>query len=100
MGQPSFVADLTYAELREVLTAVSGDLPEADLSFYLRWLDANLPDANMTELIFRPDRWFKNDNLFHAAMTYDQLLAYAMAKSGRRIPGAPENVSLPYPIPS
>jgi hypothetical protein len=101
MGQPELINDLTYSELRSVLdevqTAVSS---EAELGYYLGWLETNLPGANISDLIYWPNEWFADDAMFHVELTADQILAYAMARSGRRIPGAPENVPLPHPIPS
>jgi hypothetical protein len=101
MGRPHVVADLTYAELRDVLAEVlAGKLPWVDAHYFLSWLDANLPGGYISDLIYWPNDWFHNDDLLHLELTHDQALAYAMAKSGRRLPDAPEDVPLPYPIPT
>lgn len=100
MGVPRLVADLTYAELRDVLEMqLSATLSEAELSYYLRWLDANLPGANVSDLIYWPNEWFEDESLLQVELTPDQVLAYAMAKCGRSVPGAPANAPMPYPIP-
>ena len=100
MGVPKLVPDLTYAELRDVLEMqLSVTLSEAETSYYLRWLEANLPGAEVSDLIYWPNEWFGNEAMLHAELTPDQILAYAMARSGRRVPGAPEGVPLPHPIP-
>jgi hypothetical protein len=100
MGEPPFVADLTYRELRDVVeTYYSGTMTDAEENYYLRWLETNLPDANVTDLIANRDSWFGFPEADHIELTPDQFLAYAMKKSGRTAPGAPENVPLPYPIP-
>jgi hypothetical protein len=101
MGTPAFVPDLTYTELRDALEGVlSAVLSEAEQGYCIGWLETNLPGANVSDLIYWPNEWFADEAMFHIELTADQILAYAMARSGRRIPGAPENVPLPYPIPS
>ena len=100
MGVPKLVPDLTYAELRTVLEAqLSATLSQPESSYYLRWLEANLPAADVSDLIYWPNHWFDNESLLHAELSPDQILAYAMKRSGRCVPGAPENVPLPYPVP-
>lgn len=101
LGEPAFVPDLTYAELHEVLrSAVGNELSEAVASYYLNWLEANLPGANVSDLLYWPNQWFDDDAMLQVELTPDQILAYAMARSGRRVPGAPENVPMPYPLPA
>jgi hypothetical protein len=101
LGVPAFVPDLTYPELHSVLDAVvSSKLTEAEDSYYLAWLDVNLPGADVSDLIYWPNEWCNNETLLDVELTTDQLLAYAMNKSGRVVSGAPENVDLPYPIPA
>jgi hypothetical protein len=100
MGQPPFVADLTYAELRAVLEGVrSATIPKPEDWYFVRWLEENFTGGNISDLIYWPNDWFRDDALLHLELTHDQILAYAMAKSGRRLPDAPEDVPLPYPIP-
>jgi hypothetical protein len=62
----------------------------------------------MSDLIYWPDSWFGNASLFRdangafkpeSALSNDQILAYAMAKSGRVLPDAPKDVVLPFPMP-
>jgi hypothetical protein len=101
LGAPALVADLTYDELREVLRAVlAHELSEAVDSYYLNWLEANLPDADVTGLIYCTSDWFGDLALLHAELSPDQLLAYALARSGRHVPGAPAGVPMPYPLPT
>jgi len=100
MGIPQLVPDLTYAELRDVLEGqISVSLSEPEINYYLDWLDANLPGANISDLIYWPSEWFKDESLRRVEFTPDQILAYAMAKSGRHFPDAPAGVPMPYPIP-
>ena len=100
LGSPQFVPDLVYEELQDVLDAVlSVTLSEAETSYYLSCLEANLPGANISDLIYWPNIWFANEDLLPIELSPDQLLTYAMRKCGRVVPGAPTSVDLPYPIP-
>ncbi|MFO0800038.1 MAG: hypothetical protein U0804_21410 [Gemmataceae bacterium] len=107
--EPHFEKDLVYAEALAVLEAVSAAaVPESDLGYYLGWLEAQFPGGSMSDLIYWPDEWFGDASLFRdgdgafkpeSELSADQILAYAMAKSGRDLPGAPKGVSLPFPMP-
>jgi hypothetical protein len=107
--EPSFDKDVVYSEALAVLEAVStAALSESKASYYLNWLEAQFPGSNMSNLIFWPDVWFDDASLFRdgngafrpeSELSNDQILAYAMAKSGRELLGAPKDVSLPFPTP-
>jgi hypothetical protein len=98
---PHFVDDLTYDELKQVLAAVVAiEVDQAELCYYLWWLEENLPRSTICNLIFHPDHWFNDRDKRHVDLTEDQILAYAMRKSGRMVAGAPQHVSLPFPMPS
>ena len=107
--EPSFDEKVTYSEAMAVLDALSkAAIPESEIHYYLGWLEEQFPDSNMNDLIFWPDQWFGDASLFRdengafkpeSSLTNDQILAYAMAKSGRKLPGAPHDVSLPFPLP-
>jgi hypothetical protein len=108
--EPSFDQDAVYAEALAVLDAVSqAAVPESEIAYYLGWLEAQFPGSHMNDLIYWPDEWFGDAALFRDAsgafkpeseLSNDQILAYAIAKSGRKLPGAPHGVSLPFPRPS
>jgi hypothetical protein len=107
--EPSFDKDVVYSESLAVLNAVStAAVSEAEIGYYLGWLEAQFPGANMNNLIYWPDEWFGDASLFRDAngafkpeseMSADQILAYAMAKSARKLPGAPTDVAMPFPMP-
>jgi hypothetical protein len=107
--EPSFDKEAVYAEALAVLDAVStAAVPEAEIGYYLGWLEAQFPGANLNDLIYWPDEWFGDPSLFRDAsgafkpdseLSNDQILAYAMARSGRKLSGAPNDVALPFPIP-
>ena len=107
--EPSFDEDVVYSEALAVLDAVStASVPESEIGYYLDWLEAQFPGSNMNDLLSWPDEWFGDASLFRDAngafkpeseLSSDQILAYAMAKSGRKLPGAPKDVALPFPVP-
>jgi hypothetical protein len=108
--RPKIVEDLLYAEAADVLASISAAEPsENELSYYLEWLDLQFPEANISDLIYWPDEWFDDPALVRnangsfkreAELSIDQMLGYAMAKSGRSLPGAPVDIVLPFPIPT
>jgi hypothetical protein len=108
--EPSFDKDVAYSEALAVLDAVSNAaVPESEIGYYLGWLEAQFPNSNMNDLIYWPDEWFGDASLFRDAngafkpessLSNDQILGYAMAKSGRKLPGAPKDIALPFPMPS
>ena len=101
LGVPAFVPDLTYAELSAVLRArLDRELSEAVDSYYLDWLEVNLPDSDICDLLYWPNHWFNDEAMLQVELTPDQILAYALARSGRKFPDAPANVSMPYPMPA
>jgi hypothetical protein len=107
--EPSFDEDLVYSEALAVLDAVTtATVPESEIGYYLGWLEAQFPGSNMNDLVYWPDEWFGDATLFRDAngafkveseLSKDQILGYALAKSGRKLPCAPERIVLPFPIP-
>jgi hypothetical protein len=95
-AEPSFDNDVLYTEVLAVLEAVAtAAVPESEISYYLGWLEAQFPDSNMNDLIYWPDEWFGDASLFRdgtgafkpeSELSNDQILAYAIAKSGRTLP--------------
>ncbi len=107
--EPRFDNDVTYSEALAVLDAVrNAAVPESEIQYYLGWLEAQFPGSNMSDLIYWPDEWFGDATLFRypngafkpeAALSNDQILGYAVARSGRKLPGAPGGTTLPFPMP-
>lgn len=107
--EPSFDVDAVYSEALAVLEAITTvAVPESEHSYWVGWLEAQFPGSNMSDLIYWPDEWFGDPALFRTAngafkpeseLSNEQILAYAMAKSGRRLPGAPTDVAMPFPVP-
>ena len=107
--RPVFVADLNYAEARAVLeSVVRVELKEAETVYFLKWLEAQFPNCNISDLIYWPDEWFGDHSLFRepngafkpeAELSLDQILGYAMKRSARELPGTPTDIVLPFPLP-
>ncbi len=107
--EPSFDNIVVYSEARDVLDAVmKAAMPESEICYYLGWLESQFPGSHMSDLIHWPDVWFGDASLFRDSagafkpgceLSNDQILAYAMAKSGRQLSGAPNDVTLPFPMP-
>ncbi len=96
---PARAPDLTYAEARDVFAAVAaGELPPAEHDYFLDWLEENFPGANVSDLIYWPNAWFSDESMLSVELDADQLLHYAMSRSGRVLDGAPA-VPLPRPDP-
>ena len=100
LGAPALVPDLTYAELSAVLRSeLDHELSGAVGSYYLEWLDVNLPGANISDLLYWPNQWFNDEAMLQVELTPDQFLAYAMARAGRHFADAPADVPVPYTMP-
>jgi hypothetical protein len=107
--EPTFDKDALYSDALAVLEEVSiASLPESESTYYLHWLEAQFPGSKISDLIYWPDSWFGDASLFRDAngafkpeseLSNEQILAYAMAKSGRKLPGEPANVSMPFTMP-
>ena len=106
--QPALVDDVTYPEVVAVYEFVaSSEGTEDETSYYLAWLESQFPNSNVSDLIYWPDEWFGDASLFRDAngafkpeseLSTDEILAYAMAKSQRKLTDAPD-VALPFPLP-
>lgn len=93
--------DLRFEEASAAMGAVArAELDPAVTSAVMQTLEANFPGAEVSDLIFWPDAWFQDDARLHVALTPDQLVGYACARSGRSLEGAPEDLSLPHPVPA
>lgn len=107
--RPTFVDDLAYAEALAVLRSiVEVELAESETSHYLEWLEHQFPGSRVCDLIYCPDEWFRDPTLFcnedgsfqpEAELSNDQVLAYAMASSGRLLSDRPDGIAMPHPLP-
>ncbi len=106
---PTRQEDISYAEVLAVTQAImAGELKESERSYYLSWLEIQFADSNISDLIYWPDHWFGDASLFRdetgafkpeVELNADQIVAYAMEKSGRRLDDRPDDVVMPFPLP-
>ncbi|BEM57524.1 hypothetical protein SME22J_13850 [Serratia marcescens] len=93
-----FYADFTWDELVQTLRCVSdAKSKESEQNFALALLEKNF-DGNPSDLIFWPNEWFQDPDMFHIELTTEEIAGYLMARSGRHLADAPE-IELKYPIP-
>ena len=96
--KPRLVKDLTYAEARDVVDVIArAELSQSEHDYFLDWLEANFPDADVIDLIYWPNQWLSDESL-DVDLDADQIVAYAMSRSGRELADAPD-VVLPRPDP-
>ncbi|NIF23074.1 hypothetical protein [Candidatus Pantoea multigeneris] len=98
-NQEKYISDLTWGELIQIINFVChAEGKESEHSYALGLLEKNF-DANPSDLIYWPDAWFQDKDMFHVDLTPEEMAAYLMAKSGRFLSDAPQ-IDLRYPIPS
>jgi hypothetical protein len=111
MPLPQFDDNLTYDELKAVVEAFQHAeiANQAEQAYFLSWLEKNLSGANVSDLLFWPNEWFREHASYFcekgqfkpaSQLSADQILRYAMLKSGRQLPDAPADVPLPLPLPA
>ncbi|WP_017346792.1 hypothetical protein [Pantoea sp. A4] len=97
-NQEKYINDLTWLELIQIINFVcNAEGKGSEQSYALGLLEKNF-DANPSDLIYWPDAWFQDEDMFHVDLTPEEMAAYLMAKSGRFLSDAPQ-IDLKYPIP-
>ena len=92
--------ELTWSELIGLLTALlEHELNETTGERVLGFLECNLPGARVRELIEWPGQWFGNRWLEEVVLGPEEVALYALARSGRELPGVPFDPELPFPLP-
>jgi hypothetical protein len=98
-GSPRWIEDLSFDEACRALRAVRlAALSEHETRFVLDALERNLPGSDLGDLVYHPDDWFGDTAAAHLDLSAEQAIGYAVARSGRRLAGAPA-LSLPRPDP-
>ena len=107
--EPTVDQELQFTEACAVIDAFkTGELSEHETDYYLNWLETQFPESNISDLIFWPDEWFGDASLFRdpggafrpgSELTSEQMVGYAMARCGRSLPGTPDDLVLPHPLP-
>jgi hypothetical protein len=99
--KPRWIEDLRYKEACDGVRAVISALPTAaQLTHIIAMLDCNLPNSNVSDLIYWPNEWFDDEKMLQVELSAEQVVGYAMARSGRRLEGAPSEIALPFPMPA
>lgn len=96
----AFDPQLTWGELHGLMTAVlEFVLDEPVRARALDFLELNMPGARLRELIDWPGEWFGNRWMEEIVLGPEEVALYALARSGREVPGLPFEPELPFPLP-
>jgi len=83
-AQASLDPALTWAELVAVIGAVlEGDLDEDERDYALRFLESNLPGAEITRLIEWPGEWLGNRWFEEATLSPEEIAEHALGRCER-----------------
>ena len=86
----AFDPELTFAELVELLDALLAEaLDDTAREAALRYLDVNLPEAEVGLLLEWPGEWFGNRWFEEAALSPEEVAGYALERCERELPGQP-----------
>lgn len=86
---------LTYEELVAIIDAVlETEMSDDDVSFYLQTVELTLPGADVEELLFWPDQWFRDESMSEVDLNEFQIANYLLAWTRRMLPGS-ERITLP-----
>lgn len=92
---PQALDDLTYAELVDMIEAISDPTTDDELSeVYVQTIEHTMPGAYVTDLIFWPNDWFLDEDMLDVDLASAEIAAYLMAWTDIRLPGS-ENIQLP-----
>lgn len=93
--EPRAVDDLTYEELVAMITAISDPQTEDEIrAYYINLINCTLPGAQVSDLIFWPNKWFEDERMLHADLTPNEIANYLLAWTETRLPGS-EAIHLP-----
>jgi hypothetical protein len=94
-NEPCAIKDLRYEELVGMIRVICDPESDEDLqSFYIEIIDASLPGADVSDLIFWPNIWFKDESKLHIELSVKEIANYVLAWTEKRLPGS-ENIELP-----
>lgn len=89
LNKEKYVNDLTFEEFLAIISFVcNAEGSEADGNYALFFLKENF-NANPSDLIYYPNEWFNNPELFHVDLSNEEIAGYLKEKSGRHLPDAP-----------
>lgn len=88
---PVFDPALSWEELVTLLAhLLEGDLSPEEEAWSLSYLELNLPDAQVGELLAWPGEWFGNRWYEELALTPEEAAGHLLDRCGREVAGAPE----------
>ncbi len=97
--EPQAVDDLSYDELVAMIEVICDpDTDEEVSGYYIGLIDCTLPGAEVSELIFWPNSWFRDEAMSSVDLSPPQIANYLLAWTEAILPGA-EKIELP-PIPT
>ena len=77
---PHAIEDLTYAELVAMIEVICNPSTEVEiLEYYLGVIDCTLPSADVSDLIYWPNHWFKDEDMLHVELSPAQMAGYLMS---------------------
>ena len=93
-SQSSWI-DLTYHEVVDHINWIRDpDVEDDSQVYYLNLVDSSLPGADVSDLIFWPNHWFKDEEMLDVDLSDQEIAGYLMAWTGKRLVGA-ELIELP-----
>jgi len=93
---PTFDNLLTYTDSLTVIDIISkANVEEHELDYYLDMLEANFPDAKVSDLLYWPDEWFGNGVDLHIELTNEQKIYCLSSYTNRWFADQPKKILLP-----
>ena len=93
--EPRTINDLTYDELVAMIEAICDPNTDEEISgYYVGLIDCTLPGANVSDLIFCPDEWFRDKAKLNIDLSPIDVANYILAWTERRLLGD-ETIVLP-----
>ena len=93
--EPRAVDDLTYDELVAMIAAVCDPDTEEEINrYYVGIIDCTLPGASVSDLIFWPNEWFRDEEMLQVDLSPNEIANYVLAWTEKRLPGS-EAIELP-----
>ena len=94
-SDPMEWVDLTYEEALQHILWIQDPEVEDDMQIYFIGLvDSTFPGADVDDLIFWPNVWFRDEEWEEAVMSNKEIVQYLMAWTGKTLVGA-EGIELP-----
>lgn len=94
-SEPRAVNDLKFEELVEMIEVISDpDTDEETGGYFEGVIELTLPGARVADLILFPDDWFQDKTMVDVDLSSEEIAAYLLAATGKRLAGS-EEITLP-----